>query len=107
MMVYKLVRLHGDEDWAAWGDRWDDHVDKICDLRFVGGSTPAWMYDRPRVNLDWGAWLYEASLAEVRRLIRSRRSDDPIFREIEEKQNTILDALPADARYGVIWVECY
>lgn len=37
MMVHKLVRIHGDETWEAWGDDWQDHADVIAELDFVDG----------------------------------------------------------------------
>lgn len=116
MMIHKLLRLHGDEDWEAWSDNWQDHADVIGELRFVSGwmSPPDWLRDRPRKQLDWGAWMYEVSLDEVHRLIGPRPNyadireewDRP-FREAEERQNALLDALPADGRYAVVWIEAY
>jgi hypothetical protein len=38
MIDHLVVRLHGDEDWEAWGDRWWDHIDKVGDLHWVGHS---------------------------------------------------------------------
>lgn len=116
MMVHKLLRLHGDEDWGAWGEDWHDHADVIGDLSFVTGwsTTPEWLRDRPRRQLDWGAWMYEVSLADVRRLIGPEPNYADIkdewnrpFREAEERQNSLLDSLPENDRYAVVWMEAY
>lgn len=32
---------------------------------------------------------------------------DRPYREAEERQNALLDSLPEDGRYGVVWVEVY
>ncbi len=37
MMSHLLIRLHGDEDWDAWGDDWWDHVERLGELEWVHG----------------------------------------------------------------------
>jgi hypothetical protein len=56
------------------------------------------MNDRPYRQLDWGAFLYEVTMEEVRRLTR----DDPHLRF--RRGETYL---PDDDRYGIVWMECY
>ena len=125
MMAHYLLRLRGDEDWEAWGENWWDHVDQVCELRFVDGwmwapewlrqrKARRWRRERRRHQLDWGAVFYEVSKDELRRLIGLRpdysdiRADwDEPFCTAEREQNALLDALPDDGRYGVVWVECY
>lgn len=116
MMSHVLLRLHGDEDWATWGERWLRHAHVVGYLAFVRvrdwRGPPAWLHDRPERQLDWGAWMVELSLAEVRRLIGPRtnyadfREDwDRPFLEAEARQNAILASLPEDERYAVVWME--
>lgn len=116
MMVHALLRLHGDEDWEAWGDDWQRHVDWLCTLDRVTDwlAPPQWLRERPSRQLDWGAFLYEVSLAEVRRRVEPRtnyadiREDwDRPFREARERQDALLASLPEDGRYAVLWIECY
>ena len=116
MMVHKLLRLNGDEKWEAWGDDWHDHADVVGELSFVSGwnSAPDWLRDHPHRQLDWGAFMYELSLDDVRRLIGQRpnyadiREDwDRPFREAEARQNALLDSLAEDGRYAVVWIEAY
>ena len=42
MMVHILIRLHGDEDWDAWGKNmeWYDRVDRIGELRVEINYSP-------------------------------------------------------------------
>lgn len=35
MTTYLVVRLHGDEDWDAWGDDWEDHVDSLGEIHWL------------------------------------------------------------------------
>jgi hypothetical protein len=114
MMSHVLLRLRGDEDWATCGERWYSHAQVVGHLAFVPdwSGPPAWLRDRPGRQLDWGAWMYEISLAEVRHLIGPRtnyadlREDwDRSFREAEAHQNALLALLPEDGRYAVVWME--
>jgi hypothetical protein len=114
MMEHTLLRLRGNEDWDAWGDKWYAYVDVVTNLDFVTGWTgpPDWLRDRAHRYLDWGACMYEVTLVEVRRLIGQRPNyahireewDRP-FREAEERQSALLASLPEDGRYAVVWVE--
>ena len=114
MTVHKLMRLHGDEDWEAWGDDWHDHADIIGELDHVSGwgGPRKSLEDHSHLQLDWGARMWELSLDEVRRLTASRpRSErdewDRPFREAAERQEALLDSLDASARYAVVWMEVY
>ena len=105
MMQHLLVRLHGDEDWDAWGDRWREHADVIGELSWVQGWTnaPAWL-GKGR-QLDWGAFLHEATKDDVQRLV-----DEPKWlasTETARKQRLLLKNLSASERYGVVYVELY
>jgi hypothetical protein len=46
MMEFRLIRLHGTEDWETWGDDWPKHVDVVGNLYLVHG------WHGPRVQLQ-------------------------------------------------------
>ena len=117
MMVHILIRLHGDEDWDAWGKNmeWYDRVDRIGELTVAGNwgtlASDA-QEDRPHRRLDWGAEMHEMSLDEIRRLIgprpdADRKHDGPDLAERGAESHAMLDSLSPDGRYAVVWMECY
>ena len=109
MMVHKLVRLQGDEDWQKLGDDWESQLDVLCDLSFVSGwSIPPASLSRTREmrQLDWGAYLYEVTKAELLDLMK-RRPDSGSDPRDWDAEHSRLANLPEDGRYGVVWMECY
>jgi hypothetical protein len=105
MMQHLLLRLHGDEDWAAWGDDWLRHADVLGELSWVKGWSlpPEWLGEGKQ--LDWGAFLHELSGEDVRRLV-----DEPSWlaaAETAQRQRELLQALSATESYGVVYVELY
>jgi hypothetical protein len=109
MMVHKLVRLRGNEEWDKLGDAWRSQLDVLFDLSFVRGwsDTPdSIARTREARQLDWGARLYEVTKAELLALVAAR--PDPGARQQEwDAQHADLAKLPEGDRYGVIWMECY
>jgi hypothetical protein len=97
-----VVRLHGDEDWEAWGDKWWDHIDKVGELHWVGHSAGPFP-SGPERQLDWGAFLTEATCEEVRGLawVPPWLADSDWARQ----QRAMLERLSPTERYGVIAVE--
>ena len=94
---------------------WYDRVDRIGELT-VGGNYGSLasdgQEDRPHRRLDWGAYMYELSLDEIRQLIGPRPDADrkhewPDRAEHEAKSHAMLDSLSPDGRYAVVWMECY
>ena len=102
MMVYVIVRLHGDEDWDAWGDKWWDHVEQVGELNWF--KNPG-VLDGPGLQLDWGAFLHEVSKEQIRRL--AWEPDMPALSEWILEQRAFVDGLSSTDRYGLISVECY
>ena len=103
------VRLHGTEDWEAWGDKWARHVDCIGNLEWVrpsdwGGPGPGLTAPSPR-RLDWGAVVYEVSKAEVEQL--AWEPEWLADTDSARKQRQLLEWLSDDERYGVVFVELY
>lgn len=106
----ELLRLHGDERWSEWGDRWWDHVDRLGELPRDGPG--GWqLIDHFRgegvqgTQLDWGALLYPvgkkdlvALYSEGAELRRPQPSADAASIRLSE--------LPDDDRYGLVVVEC-
>lgn len=108
MMAHVLIRLHGNEDWARWGDHWHRHVDEIGELSWVNGwiGPPDWLRERVgKQRLDWGAILYEVSKEDVQRLVWEPEwlADTDAAR----KQRALLESLSKEERYGVIFMEVY
>jgi hypothetical protein len=108
MMSHLVIRLHGDEDWEAWGDAWGDHVGRVGERAWahgwVGPAVPLSTGVEPR-TLDWGAKLYEATAELVRKL-----AWEPSWMaqtETTKAQRRLLAALSDDERYGVVFVEGY
>lgn len=107
-----LIRLTGSERWGEWREDWEDHVEEITRLRYVSPTPPAWLLDHDHRQLDWGATLFEVTLGDVRRLTSDRpRYEDPgfdrPFKEHAKRQRKLLDTLPADDSYGLIFMEMY
>jgi hypothetical protein len=106
MMAHTLIRIHGDEDWEAWGNDWASHVDRVGGITELEGwiGPPAWLEVKGgERQLDWGAFLYEiANFADVKRLVSAPRHPD-----IAAQQHPLLELLSEDERYGVIYIECY
>ena len=98
VMMCLVVRLH-DEDWDAWGESWQAHVGEVGSLPWARGPYPG----GPRRQLDWGAWLTEATEEEVSRCAW----EPPWFADTESaaKQRAMLAALSPTERYGLIDVE--
>jgi hypothetical protein len=61
---------------------------------------------RTERKLDWGAWLYEVTKAELLDIIKPRPAGGERQQEWDA-QHARLAELPEDGRYGVVWVECY
>jgi hypothetical protein len=101
--TYRLIMLHGNEEWDAWGDRWWAHVDAITDLRWVDADRLAELRrGRSSHSLDWGAALVEISREEVLSIIPtpehdSRNSD-------KYKQADLVRGLPA-GRFGIASID--
>jgi len=108
--VHWLIRLRGDEDWDAWGDRWWDHVEKITELSFIYGrywsEAPEWLLAKPHRKVEWGAYLYEITPSQIASLISrpGPESRERMQRSWQEQQERIKD-LDASSRYGIIWIE--
>ena len=121
MMQHYLLRLPaGDRTLesyaAAWGDKWEDHAERIGELLHCSWDSPG-VGDggSKEAQLDWGAFAYEMSLDEIRELIPPRPDPDTKHEsELEaqwgesyEKQHAMLDRLDPAGRYAVVWMECY
>jgi hypothetical protein len=103
MMAYLVIRLHGDEDWDAWGDDWWDHVERVGELHWLqlsNGAAPG-----PSRWLDWGASLREASAEDIRRIAW----EPPWLADTESarEQRELLEMLTTEGRYGLVSVEIY
>ncbi len=69
-------------------------------------AWPDAIRERPGTQLDWGAWLTEISLDELRELFtRDLRTDH--VQEAIRSQDERLAGLPAEGRYGLVYVEDY
>ena len=108
MMSHLLIRLHGDEDWDAWGDDWWDHVERLGELEWAHGwhGISHEVEGEPvKRRLDWGAVLYELSRQQVEQL-----ADEPDWLQhtpSAERQRELLAGLRDEDRYGVVFVEMY
>ena len=118
MMQHLLLRLRGDrtlDSYAAeWGDKWEDRAERIGELwvahRYWSGP-PADESIGPGRQLDWGSFVYELSLDEIRGLLPPRpdpgaEHDWPELAERDEASHAMLDSLSPAGRYAVVWVEC-
>ena len=102
--AHRLIRISGNENWEEWGAHWWGHVDAITDLWWVDGfwGPPAWLAERDSIYLDWGARLWTVTRAEVLLLIKPRTQH--LLPDWDE-QNRLIESLPEDDTYGVIWIE--
>ncbi|MDQ3689766.1 MAG: hypothetical protein M3406_06990 [Chloroflexota bacterium] len=109
MFVSELVRLTGQEDWTAWGDEWWDHV------RFIGelpGPPSGWNLlaifeerGQSGTRLDWGAQMFQLSKAELAMIFGARAQTSPRMMGGGVRKPVPVEALDADAEYGVVVVE--
>lgn len=104
--AHRLVRLTGSTDWEA---DWDNHrFEVIADLWWtaIHGPYPApeWLSDVPHHQLDWGAWIYELSLDQVRELCPKPQALDWLHDGWHE-QDAMLASLDPGRNYGVIVME--
>jgi hypothetical protein len=83
-------------------------VERLGELSHVADSRtwPEAVRERPSTQLDWGAWLTEVSANELRELFTRDQQIDHVQATIRE-QDERLAALPADDRYGLVFVEDY
>ena len=84
MMQHVLLRLPaGDRTLesyaAAWGDKWEDHAERIGELQHCSWDSPG-VGDggSKEAQLDWGAFAYEMSLDEIRELLPPRQLPAPL-----------------------------
>ena len=101
-----LIRLHGNEDWDAWGQDWADHVDKVADLHWIDDFMPSpnWLREHPSRQLDWRAFLYEMRAHEISPLFTRPPSDQ--LGAAWQQQLELLETLYLrDFRYAVVWIE--
>lgn len=105
VMEHWLIRLRGDEDPEAWGERWTDHADRIAKLEHADGwlTPPEWLAVRGSRQLDWGASLYEVSLEDLKRLVPEPGL--PWQQESWREQRARIEALDPAGRFAVVWVE--
>lgn len=110
MMTHWLIRIHGSEGKESSGDRWLDTVDKIAELRLGSQqwlNAPGWLEESTQgKQLDWGAYLYEMTPNDLRRLLHDNPPMD-WAKEDWQRQLDLVDGLDPGGRYGVIWIECY
>ena len=99
------IRLHGNEDWDAWGHDWRDHVDKVADLHWIDDFMPSpnWLQDRRSHQLDWRAFLYVIRKYEIPSLLRRPASGQ--HEAAWQQQLELLEALDYQYRYAVVWIE--
>lgn len=100
-----LIRLHGNEDWEAWGQDWRDHVDKVAELHWIDDFMPSpnWLREHRSHQLDWHAFLYVMRKYEIPSLLRRPPSDQQ--QSEWQRQLELLEALDAHYRYAVVWIE--
>ncbi len=112
MMVHKLLRLHGDEDWEAWGRDWWDRADVICDVECPTDRDrpPEWLHDREGRWLERGVKMHEVSRTELGRLIAPRLDIRKAWHRLvaghDERPHGLLASLSDAGRYAVVWIEC-
>lgn len=109
MMGCWLISLQGDEEWAAWGDKWTDHVE-ILRMWPAGAFTqtgefhyqaPQWVRDlAPSVKLDWGATLHPIAYENLNKLVSEATESS-----LGDDELAFVSKLDSNAQYAVVWVE--
>ena len=107
----ELLRLHGDENWSEWGDRWWDHVERLGELP-SGGPGGGWrILDHFRragveaIQLDWGTLLFPVTKQELLALFTQSGRLRPHAAQSDQEAFD-LSRLPEDRDYGLVVVEC-
>ena len=118
MMEHWLIRLHGDEDWPAWGEAWMDHVEILTRDWPYGHNwiaAPEWLREkRTSIQLDWGAMLSEVTKDDLLRLldeehsrVRALQEHAPHLRDRCQRASDLVSRLDPNGSYGLIWLETF
>lgn len=117
MIWYLVLRLTGEEDWDAWGDDWQTHIDVLARVEQVDLPDELKIGGPDRRQLDWGAYLTELSRQELLDAFEPRAMEDyaeipkdwgipvPGVIAARDKLREAVAADAADKRYGVAMVE--
>lgn len=83
------------------GEDWMDHADVVLHLeisRAAGNPFPV----RPGRQLDWGAYMWEITWEEARRLV-----EVAAFPGTSTAALRVVDDLPRESQYGFVEVEMW
>ncbi len=114
MFETRVLRLRGDENWDAWGNRWMDYVDSLGEMDSTGCSSGWGLLAELRGRaiedrqLDWGAFLFPVSRQQLLEIFAEgaelRRGFSASLPEAPARR---LEDLPPDDDYGIVLIECY